>query len=87
MSQFTIDVNEDNWQLDLDLLEEFLSSETIMNSDGLCVYKKEKNIIRAILIVHNQGNMCDMRRLLLISKKPKCNLAGEIICIVFFLNI
>ena len=64
-----VDVNEDNWQLDLDLLEEFLSNETIMNSDGLCVYKKEKNIIRAILIVHNQGNMCDMGRLLLISKK------------------
>ena len=63
-----IDVDEHTWQMDLDLLEKFLSGETEIKNDN-SIYKKDGRKIKAIMPVHVLGNMCDMGRLLHISKK------------------
>lgn len=51
------------WQMDLDLLEEFLATETVRR-DGALYYKKDGRCIRAIMPVHILGNICDMDRFL-----------------------
>ena len=71
-----IDINEDDWQMDLDLLEEFLSEECI-SERNITKYKKNNKRIAAIVIVHNQGNMCDMDRLKSISSKFNINLIED----------
>lgn len=58
-----IDTAADNLQLDLDLLEDFLSTRTEF-SDGQCYLKGTRRPIRAILPVHVLGDFCDMDRLL-----------------------
>ncbi len=63
-----IDVDDHTWQMDLDLLEKFLSEETEIKN-GKSVYKRDGRKIKAIMPVHVLGNMCDMDRLLAISKK------------------
>ena len=63
-----IDVDEKTWQMDLDLLEEFLAQETELKN-GHSFYKKDGRRIKAIMPVHVLGNMCDMDRLLSISEK------------------
>lgn len=71
-----IDVDPDTWQMDLDLLEQFLSEATYL-SDQLrgedrnvyCFNKKSGQRIAALLPVHVLGNMCDMDRLLEIADK------------------
>lgn len=67
-SPILMDVDADTWQMDLDLLERFLSDNTD-NENGVCVYKSDKRVIRAIMPVHVLGNMCNMDKLLEISKK------------------
>ena len=54
--------------MDLDLLEEFLRTETEQRGD-VCHYIKDGKRIPAIMPVHVLGNMCDMDRLLLLAKK------------------
>ncbi len=51
-----IDVNPDTWQLDLDLLEEYLYNNYVPS-------------IKAIMPVHVLGNMCDMDRVMSIARK------------------
>ncbi len=63
-----IDVDEQTWQMDLDLLEKFLKEETEIKNGG-SVYKKDGRKIKAIMPVHVLGNMCDMDKLIAISKK------------------
>jgi hypothetical protein len=63
-----IDADPDMWQMDLDLLEEFLEKETDTAGDSL-IYKKDGRRIAAIMPVHILGNMCDMDRFLAIVKK------------------
>jgi aminotransferase in exopolysaccharide biosynthesis len=63
-----IDADPDMWQMDLDLLEEFLATETITKGEEL-FYKKDNRRIGAIMPVHILGNMCDMDRFLSIVKK------------------
>lgn len=63
-----IDTDEHTWQMDLDLLEEFLVKET-EQKDNVCHYKKDGKRIPAIMPVHVLGNMCDMDRLLLLAKQ------------------
>jgi perosamine synthetase len=63
-----IDVNEHTWQMDLDLLENFLQKETRVSNGELHHVKSGKRIA-AILPVHVLGNMCDMDRLLGLSEK------------------
>jgi len=63
-----VDTDENNWQMDLDLLEEFLNNETEQR-DAVCHYKKDGRRIPVIMPVHVLGNICDMDRLLAIAKK------------------
>lgn len=63
-----IDVDEDTWQMDLDLLETFLLENTTVEKDT-CVNKKTNQVVRAIMPVHVLGNMCDMDKLLLLANK------------------
>lgn len=63
-----IDADPRLWQMDLDLLEEFLENETD-EKDGHLFYIKDGRRIGAIMPVHILGNMCDMDRFLSIVKK------------------
>lgn len=63
-----VDADPDLWQMDLDLLEEFLENETD-EKDGRLIYIKDGRYIGAIMPVHILGNMCDMDRFLSIVKK------------------
>ena len=67
-SPILIDTDEKSWQLDLDLLEEFLTNETIQKQD-VCFHKKTGKRIPVIMPVHVLGNMCDMDRLLTLAQK------------------
>ncbi|MBC7935293.1 MAG: LegC family aminotransferase [Rhizobacter sp.] len=58
-----IDADEKNWQMDLDLLQEFLENET-EQKNGACHYKKDGRRIPVIMPVHVLGNICDLDRLL-----------------------
>lgn len=63
-----IDADPELWQMDLDLLEEFLENETD-EKNGSLFYIKDGRRIGAIMPVHILGNMCDMDRFLSIVKK------------------
>lgn len=63
-----IDVDPASWQIDLDLLEEFLLAETEMR-DAVCFFKKTNKPIKAIMPVHVLGSMCNMQRLVDICQK------------------
>ena len=56
-----IDADPLLWQMNLDLLEEFLSTQTEVKGKEL-FYKKDGRRIGAIMPVHILGNMCDMDR-------------------------
>ena len=58
-----IDADSLTWQMDLDLLEEFLQSKTEQRKNQ-CFYKKDNRRIRVLMPVHVLGNMCDMDRLM-----------------------
>jgi perosamine synthetase len=58
-----VDVDANTWQMDLEVLEDFLKNETVEKS-GQLLYKKNNRVIRCIMPVHVLGNMCDMDRLL-----------------------
>ena len=62
-----IDINPDTWQMDLDLLEEFLANQT-ERKENLTYLKSTGKPIKAIMPVHVLGNMCDMPRLVAICK-------------------
>jgi perosamine synthetase len=63
-----IDVDTETWQMDLDLLEEFLENETD-ERDGELFYVQDGRTIRCILPVHVLGNICDMDRFMQITAK------------------
>jgi perosamine synthetase len=63
-----IDTDVNTWQMDLDLLEEFLTNETEQRN-GVCHYKKDGKRIPVIMPVHVLGNMCDVDRLLALAKQ------------------
>ena len=67
-SPILIDTDERNWQLDLDLLEAFLTNQT-EQKQSTCYHKKTGKKIPVIMPVHVLGNMCDMDRLLTLAKK------------------
>lgn len=56
-----IDADPDLWQMDLDLLEEFLENETD-EKNGELIYIEDGRRIGAIMPVHILGNMCNMDR-------------------------
>lgn len=59
-----MDVNVDDWQMDLNLLDQFLLENTYRDDNGLCLYKSDNRVIRAIMPVHVLGNMCDIAKLI-----------------------
>lgn len=61
-----IDAYKDTWQMDLDLLEDFLKSHTYIKEKN-CYHKLNHRKIAAIMPVHVLGNMNDMDKLLKIS--------------------
>ncbi len=61
-----IDVDGDNWQMDLQLLENFLEEKTEWR-DGQTMLKENGRPIKAIMPVHVLGNMGDMDRLVKIA--------------------
>ncbi len=63
-----IDTDPQSWQMDLDLLENFLKNETEQRN-GSCYYKKDNRRIPVIMPVHVLGNMCDMDRFMAIAKE------------------
>lgn len=63
-----IDADPNLWQMDLDLLEQFLENETD-EKDGHLFYIKDGRRIPAIMPVHILGNICDMDRFFSIVKK------------------
>ena len=63
-----IDADKGSWQMDLDLLEEFLNTETEQRN-GSCTYKKDGRRIPVIMPVHVLGNICDMDRLMALAAK------------------
>jgi perosamine synthetase len=65
-----VDVNEATWQMDADLLQNFLEEETAVEND-VCILKKDRRIIRALMPVHVLGNMCDMEKLASLAAKYK----------------
>ncbi len=63
-----IDTDENNWQMDLNLLEEFLTTQTEQRN-GVCHYKNDGRRIPVIMPVHVLGNMCNMHRLIALAKQ------------------
>lgn len=63
-----IDISADTWQMDLDLLEEYLEEETELHNQK-CIQKKTGKQIKALMPVHVLGNMTDMDRLKKIAEK------------------
>lgn len=63
-----IDIEEGSWQMDLNLLEEFLREQTEEGASGR-VYKKDGKRIKAIMPVHVLGNMAEMDKLIEISRR------------------
>lgn len=67
-----IDVDQYTWQMDLDLLEEFLLNETHLGErEGRpCTrLNRDNKAISIIMPVHVLGNMCDMDRLMQIANQ------------------
>ncbi|TYB69468.1 LegC family aminotransferase [Bizionia saleffrena] len=66
-----IDVDADNWQMDLELLESYLKEHTIEkteNNETFRVDTTTQKRVRAIMPVHVLGNIGDMDRLVAIAK-------------------
>ena len=68
-SPLLIDIDKDSWQMDLDILENFLEDDCMKNNKGVLVHKRTGRRIAALMIVHVQGNICDMDRLVTICKE------------------
>ena len=71
-----IDVDTATWQMDLDLLEDFLKNET-SEKDGQLVYRKDGRIVRCIMPVHVLGNICDMDRLVTLARQYKLKMVED----------
>lgn len=67
-SPLLIDIDQNSWQMDLDLLETFLSTDCKLDDLQVLVHKETGRKVGALMIVHVQGGMCDMSRLLALCK-------------------
>ena len=64
-----IDADPETWQMDLDLLDEFLDNKTSVNSKGERILISDGRCIKTIMPVHIQGNIFDVDRFMMICKK------------------
>ncbi|MBT6439788.1 MAG: aminotransferase class I/II-fold pyridoxal phosphate-dependent enzyme, partial [Flavobacteriales bacterium] len=67
-SPIFIDVCPKTWQMDLDLLEDYLMNKT-RQVDGVCLCHETNKPIKAIMPVHVLGNMGDIEKLCELAKK------------------
>ncbi|MGY0391576.1 LegC family aminotransferase [Bizionia sp. KMM 8389] len=75
-----IDVDANNWQMDLDLLESFLKNNTELkttNSEIHCYNTTTGKRIKAIMPVHVLGNMGNMQRLMAIAEAYHLNIIED----------
>lgn len=63
-----IDVDAETWQMDTQLLEDFLTQQTEMRQN-VCYYKQTGQRIAAIMPVHVLGNMVNMNHLTQLAQK------------------
>lgn len=63
-----IDTDANNWQMDIDVLSNFLTTQT-EQKNNTCYHIATGKRIPIIMPVHVLGNICDMDRLLLIAKQ------------------
>jgi perosamine synthetase len=70
-SPLLMDIDQYSWQMDLELLENFLATDCKLDSSSILVHKETGRKISALMIVHVQGNICDMDRLLAICNDYK----------------
>ena len=75
-SPILIDIDENSWQIDLDLVSDFLDSKTEIRNN-VCVLKSTGQRIKAIIPVHVLGNMCDMNKLVSICKKHNISIVED----------
>ena len=75
-SPILIDIDENSWQIDLDLLSDFLDSKTEIRDD-VCILKVTGQRIKAIVPVHVLGNMCDINKLVSICKKHNISIVED----------
>jgi len=75
-SPILIDIDEYSWQIDLDLLSDFLDSKTEIRDD-VCILKSTGQRIKAIVPVHVLGNMCDINKLVSICKKHNISIVED----------
>jgi len=64
-----IDADPKTWQMDLDLLDEFLENKTSTNSEGERILISDGRCVKTIMPVHIQGNIFDVDRFKLICEK------------------
>lgn len=67
-SPILIDVYPDTWQMDVDLLKEFLEKNTEIRNSELFL-KKDNKRIKAIMPVHVLGNMTEMDTIIQLAEK------------------
>jgi len=72
-----IDACPKTWQMDLDLLDEFLSEKTIINDYGDRVLKSDGRVIRTIMPVHIQGNIFDIEKFVNICENYKISFVED----------
>ena len=65
-----IDVDEQTWQMDLNILGDFLANETTIEN-GNCIHRTSKRKVAALMPVHVLGNMCDMDRLMALASEHR----------------
>jgi perosamine synthetase len=63
-----IDTDAGDWQMDLNILQQFLTNETEQRN-GVCYHKKNGKRIPVIMPVHVLGNICNMDSLLALAKQ------------------
>ncbi len=71
-----MDIDGDSWQMDLDLLEDFLKKETYIKGN-YSYLKKNNRRIPVIMPVHVLGNMCDMDKLMRIADNHKLTVVED----------
>jgi perosamine synthetase len=67
-SPVLIDTDEGNWQMDVNVLENFLNTQTEQRNN-ICYHTATGKRIPVIMPVHVLGNMCNMDRLLALAKQ------------------
>ncbi|MCB0634810.1 MAG: DegT/DnrJ/EryC1/StrS family aminotransferase, partial [Lewinella sp.] len=64
-----MDVHAQNWQVDLDLLEMFLMNYSMLNERDELILKKDSRVVRALIVPHLLGGLCDLERLEFITRR------------------